>query len=44
MDDFDYDDEIDPYEEALNQCGIVEGGLCMMAGTEYCDLCPFRDE
>ena len=33
-------DEIDPIDE----CGIGQDGICMLAGTEHCDFdCPYRD-
>jgi hypothetical protein len=41
-DDDDY--ERDEYEDALQECGQVREGGCLMAGTEHCDFeCPFRD-
>lgn len=38
------EDELDKYEDALQECGQVQDGGCLMAGTEFCDFeCPFRD-
>jgi hypothetical protein len=41
----DYEDgELDAFEEALMNCGLVGNtGLCMKAGSEECDWdCPFN--
>ena len=39
-----YDDESDPVEDALDECGMTAEGCCTLAGTEHCDFeCPFRD-
>lgn len=39
-----YDDEWDEEETALEECGQVPQGGCLMAGTEFCDFdCPYRD-
>lgn len=44
-DDFDIPDEPDEWEEAIQNCGQTRFGLCLLAGTEYCDFdCPLRDE
>lgn len=43
-DDFDdvYDDEDELDREA--DCGLMDDGQCMLAGTEWCDFeCPNRD-
>ena len=43
--DYEDDHEIDPYEAALEECGQVPDGTCMLTGTEHCDFeCPFRDD
>lgn len=44
-DEDDQDRELDEFEEAVEECGIVPGdGGCTLAGTEHCDFeCPFRD-
>lgn len=49
-DDFEDDDFEDDHEDenildaAIDACGIGQDGLCMLAGTEFCDFdCPFRD-
>lgn len=27
-----------------DECGLTDGGQCMLAGTEHCDFeCPWRD-
>ncbi len=34
------------YEEddPTDECGLMDDGQCMLAGTEWCDFeCPFRD-
>lgn len=37
------DDEPDPIQEAMDNCGQDADGLCTLAGTEHCDFeCPFR--
>ena len=39
------DEEPDEYEEALGNChSFLEGGvyICMAAGSEECDECPFN--
>jgi hypothetical protein len=45
--DFDDDgeDEVDEFEEALQECGRGQGYEgCMLAGSEYCEFeCPFTD-
>lgn len=39
----DFDD--DPFEDAMQNCGVTDDGSCTLAGTEYCDFeYPFRDE
>ena len=46
-DDEDYErsmqeDDEDEFQEAMDNCGQVPGGGCMLVGTEYCDFeCPF---
>lgn len=44
-DDYEGDDiPEDPIDAAIDDCGIGPDGLCMLAGTEFCDFdCPFRD-
>ncbi len=38
----DIDDEEDEFERAMDECGQMHGGGCMLAGTEFCDWeCPF---
>ena len=38
------EDETDPIEEAMFECGMGPDGYCALAGTEHCDFdCPFRD-
>jgi hypothetical protein len=33
---------VDPFEEALMNCGMGRDGLCSKAGSEECDWeCPF---
>jgi hypothetical protein len=40
-----FDDDVDEYEEAIQNCGMGPDGLCSLAGTEQCDWeCPFSDE
>ncbi len=44
----DYDDfgdeEIDEFEELMQECGLRHDGQCSMAGTEHCDfICPMSD-
>ena len=35
-------EEPDEFEQAMDECGQMHGGGCMLAGTEYCDWdCPF---
>lgn len=37
-DDFDYDyDADDDFDDQLANCGMTPDGLCMLAGSEYCD-------
>lgn len=48
LDDYDdednYDEDENPLEKAIEDCGIGPDGLCLLAGTEFCDFeCPFRD-
>jgi hypothetical protein len=46
-DDEDFDDEPDEFEEALGNChAFLDGGVyvCMAAGSEDCDECPFNNE
>jgi hypothetical protein len=43
--DDDIDDfEGDPLQEAMDECGFLpDEGICMLAGTEWCDWdCPFN--
>lgn len=41
-DDSDDDNEEDELERAMDECGQIRGGGCMLAGTEFCDWeCPF---
>lgn len=42
-DDFD-DEPDDPLQDAMDECGFIpEDGICMLAGTEWCDWeCPFN--
>ena len=36
------EDERDEFEEAMDECGQMHDGGCMLAGTEHCDFeCPF---
>lgn len=36
-----YDDD-DEFRE--HDCGLMDDGQCMLAGTEWCDFeCPYRD-
>jgi len=35
--DYDYDRD-DDFDDQLANCGMTEGGYCMLAGTEYCDF------
>jgi hypothetical protein len=38
-DDFDEQDEL---EDAMQNCGMMQNGICMKAGSEECDWeCPF---
>jgi hypothetical protein len=49
----DYEDEFDDereftvedeFEDAMMNCGMMENGLCMKAGSEECDWeCPFSN-
>lgn len=40
----DLDEPDDPLQEALDGCGRLPDGTCMLAGTEFCDWdCPFSD-
>lgn len=42
--DFDDQETGDPFEEALNNCGMFADGTCMKAGSEECDWeYPFFD-
>ena len=42
-DDFEIE-ELDEFEIAMQECGQLPDGTCMLAGTEQCDFeCPFRD-
>lgn len=43
-DEYDYDPMQDDEDDAMFDCGFVPGhGVCMKAGTEYCDWeCPFN--
>ena len=37
----DFDDDYIDDEEA--DCGMMDDGICQLAGSEYCDFdCPFR--
>lgn len=39
--DWDLDDDEDDFENALDECGQLPDGGCMLAGTEFCDWdCP----
>lgn len=39
-----YDDEYDEEDEAMDNCGLLEDGQCLHAGSEQCDfMCPMRD-
>ena len=40
--DDDFDDE--PEDDLMDECGFVPGeGVCMLAGTEWCDWeCPYN--
>jgi len=39
--DDDYDD--DPEDDGFEDCGMTDEGLCMYAGSEWCDFeCPFN--
>jgi hypothetical protein len=41
---YDEPDEIDPDEEALDECRLMPDGQCLLAGSEQCDFeCPMRD-
>ena len=41
----DIDDEEDEFERAMDECGQMHGGGCMLAGTEFCDWeCPFSKQ
>jgi len=44
-DDYDSDDfDRDEDDDLMDECGLMDGGQCMMAGTEHCDFsCPMRD-
>jgi len=43
-DEFDRDADEDCEEFDDFDCGLIEGGLCMNAGSEWCDFeCPMRD-
>lgn len=40
LDDDGPDDDFDPADE----CGLMDDGQCMSAGSEWCDFeCPYRD-
>lgn len=42
MDDFEFEEDEDSLEEALENCAYVEeDDVCMLAGTEDCIRCPF---
>lgn len=35
------DDDSDPEEDLLDECGMMPDGYCALAGTEHCDWdCP----
>lgn len=37
------DDESEE-DDSFDNCGQLDDGSCMLAGTEYCDFeCPYRD-
>lgn len=37
-------DELDEFEEALQNCSMMADGFCGQAGSEWCDWdCPIRD-
>ena len=37
-------DEAAPCDDEDENCGLMEDGQCVMAGTEHCDFeCPNRD-
>lgn len=41
----DDDDDTDEIEDAMDECGQMQGGGCMLAGTEHCDFeCPFSKQ
>ena len=47
--DFDYDDDADTCDLCglencqCQECGMLDDGTCMLAGTEFCDWdCPFN--
>lgn len=43
--DIDDDVELEDEDDGFGDCGLMPDGLCMQAGTEYCDFeCLYRDE
>lgn len=39
------DNEVDEFEEAMDNCSQLSDGFCMQAGSEYCEFeCPFNEE
>lgn len=48
MGDLDYEEEEDFYydeiDRSMDECGKTREGICMLAGTEFCDFeCPFSN-
>lgn len=44
QDDDDYDPDEDRQAWLEAECGLMNDGQCLMAGTEHCDFtCPWRD-
>jgi hypothetical protein len=40
-----FDDDADELEDAMQNCGMLQDGSCMKAGSEECDWeCPFSGE
>lgn len=44
LDNWPVDHDEDDEEDADVDCGLTDEGLCMYAGSEWCDFeCPYRD-
>jgi hypothetical protein len=43
-DEDDFGEDEQEFLQSLDECGLQDDGLCLDAGTEYCDFeCPYRD-